>query len=100
MEQGAEDQWPEVPEPEAPGQVPEAPAGLHRGGTSLNTSTGEGMEKSLNDARELDEEALKKAGHAKYMRFYRSLRSPNCPAEMATEYAEAKGRPGLTTAST
>ena len=40
-------------------------------------------------AQELDE--AKKKGRAAYMRFYRSLRTSNCPKQIADKYATVRG---------
>jgi len=71
------------------------PLGLVRGGTWLNDTDEAGMYAVLDHSRQLDEQALRQQSHARYMRFYRSVRSNQCPPEIQSKYMQAKGRGDL-----
>ena len=64
-----------------------------RGGTNLSLS-GESTAGDLHDAAARDLEEARKAAHARYMKFYRSVRSPLCPPEIVSKYAECRGSGG------
>ena len=102
-----------------------APLGLLRGGTAITLSDGCAIREDLNAAAaaevaaearvaseadvgtdaeldgdsvggvDLDEASQKKAAHARYMKFFRSVRASSCPSEVAEKYLGCKGVPLL-----